>query len=253
MDKPTCSAADCGGIVHARGLCPKHHQRLLRLGTVELPQRLAPTCAVSGCPWRGNRRGYCNGHYKRLVTFGDVQADIPLQKKRRGRTETCSVEGCGRTYMAKGLCGKHYDLDRRARLAQELCTIADCDRSRSTNAGYCDRHYQRWLKYGDPTAGGDYRCLRGTGDRWAADEARRVAGAKMSMVTGETRVYVKILRGDPCVYCGDPCEHIDHIIPFIDGGPTDCTNLAPACASCNHQKSDTDLLTFMLKRLPVAA
>jgi 5-methylcytosine-specific restriction endonuclease McrA len=68
----------------------------------------------------------------------------------------------------------------------------------------------------------------------------------MSQVTGETAEYVVIIRQDPCAYCGAPMEHVDHIVPFADGGPTDWTNLAPACANCNHRKSRMPLLLFLL-------
>lgn len=40
-----------------------------------------------------------------------------------------------------------------------LCAIEDCDRVAKTR-GWCDRHYQRWSKNGDPLAGGPYRTSR---------------------------------------------------------------------------------------------
>ncbi len=115
-----------------------------------------------------------------------------------------------------------------------------------------DRYFADYLgedEHGDPLAGGELRRLRGTGNRWEYDHNRRAAKAKMSQVSGETAEYVKILRRDPCAYCGAPCEHIDHIIPFADGGITEWINLAPACAACNHRKSRQALLTFLLGRI----
>lgn len=207
------------------------------------------TCAVDGCSRPVRVRGFCNAHYHRLRRYGDVRADVPIEKKRRGRTEVCGVTGCDETYRAKGLCGRHYMEARSSRLHQEPCVIAGCDRPRNRSTGYCARHYQRLIKYGTPDAGGPLRRLRGTGDRWAYDEARRAAKAKMAQATGETKQYVKILRHDPCVYCGKPSKHIDHIVPFSAGGATDWTNLTAACAACNYQKSTTDLLSFLLRRV----
>lgn len=59
---------------------------------------------------------------------------------------------------------------------------------------------------------------------------------------------VKIIRRDPCAYCGDPGGTVDHIVPIIDGGPGDWANIAGACLSCNSAKSTMSLLTFLLKR-----
>lgn len=39
-----------------------------------------------------------------------------------------------------------------------------------------------------------------------------------------------------CVYCGDPSEEMDHVIPFSDGGADALSNLVPACRACNRQK-----------------
>lgn len=254
MAKRTCDAADdgvlfCGRPAIARGLCTKHYQREKAAGNLApLPKPERLPCSVAGCTRTVEAGGLCNAHYKRLRVFGDVLGDVPIQRKRRGITEACSIDGCECVHSAKGLCKKHY-LERRAgRLRQQPCAITGCDRSRGTTGEYCARHHQRLLKYGSPTAGGKLRALRGTGDRWVYDEMRRAAGAKMSQVTGDTREYVKILRKDPCAYCGAASEHIDHIVPFAKDGPTKWDNLAPACAACNHRKSDKDLLHFLVER-----
>lgn len=218
-----------------------------------LPPKVKLSCKVKTCNERAIRHGLCNAHSHRLRVCGDVQAEVPIQRKRRGVTEPCSIEGCGRPYSAKGLCKQHYMEARTVALECEPCVIPECDRPRNTTTGYCARHYQRFLKHGDPTAGGPLRCRRGTGDRWAYDEERRAAGAKMSQVGGEIKEYVLILRSDPCVYCGAPSKHIDHIVPFADGGPTEWDNLAPACLRCNVRKSRRSLLTFLLVRQNEAA
>jgi len=154
---------------------------------------------------------------------------------------------CPEPTLAVDLCRKHYMEQYEQQRKSEPCLIFGCLRP-NHRRGWCSAHYQRWLKYGNPLAGEPMRVVRGTGDRWKYDEDRRAKHAKMSQVTGETAEYVKILRRDPCVYCGAPSEHIDHIIPFADGGPTDWTNLAPTCASCNLRKSRKSVLHFMLSR-----
>ena len=203
-------------------------------------------CSVPGCARPARCRMLCNANYKRWCASGDVQADVPVAKHRRGRTENCSVAGCELTYRSKGLCAVHYMEKFGAGLKDKPCSIAGCTRV-LYRRGWCVPHYQRWQAYGDPLAGPPGRAVRGTGPpKWEKDQIRRVAKAKISQVSGETREYVAIIRGDPCAYCGAPMEHVDHIVPFADGGVTDWTNLTPACAGCNHRKSKTPLLFFLL-------
>lgn len=61
----------------------------------------------------------------------------------------------------------------------------------------------------------------------------------------------RILRGDPCAYCGSR-ENItaDHITPRAHGGPNAFNNLTAACYSCNNARRDTPLLHWLLKRGP---
>lgn len=252
MAKSMCTdKEECDRPAIARGLCTKHYQRLLAKGLPPLPpkgRQLA--CRANWCEEAADGGlGLCNAHYKRLKETGDIQEDVPVQKKRRGRTEECGREDCREPYSAKGLCKKHYLKARREALKQGECITDGCGRVRYTVNGHCVPCSQRLAKYGDAAAGPPRRVLRGTGDRWRFDENRRAAKAKMSQVSGETAEYVAILRGDPCVYCGAPMKHIDHIVAFSLDGPTEWTNLAPACLPCNVRKSKRSVLGFMLLRL----
>jgi len=247
MIKGTCQDPEgCTRPIIARGLCTKHYQRARASGMPTLPPRVIPKCSVGTCSEPAHANGLCNAHDKRMRIHGDVRADIPIQRQRRGRAELCTVSGCEGVYAANGLCMAHYMERFAAALKVQPCSVGDCQRP-LLRRGLCAAHYWRWRKYGDPLAGGPFRTIRGTGNRWLYDEQRRSAKAKMSQVTGETAEYVAIIRNDPCVYCGAPCEHIDHIVPFADGGPTEWDNLAPACARHNHQKSRKQLLFFLLE------
>jgi hypothetical protein len=53
----------------------------------------------------------------------------------------------------------------------------------------------------------------------------------------------------PCIYCGHPAEHTDHIVPRDKGGTDDPTNLAPTCKSCNSAKWTRSVEVF-LRRYP---
>ncbi|MFD5050416.1 MULTISPECIES: HNH endonuclease [Streptomyces] len=49
-----------------------------------------------------------------------------------------------------------------------------------------------------------------------------------------------------CVYCGDPSQTMDHVIPFADGGADELTNLVPVCHTCNRSKSGKSVPAWMM-------
>ncbi len=56
----------------------------------------------------------------------------------------------------------------------------------------------------------------------------------------------RLLLNEPCVYCGQAAETIDHIVPQSTGGASSPANLTPACASCNNQKGSMPLVLFLV-------
>ncbi len=50
--------------------------------------------------------------------------------------------------------------------------------------------------------------------------------------------------GQSCIYCGNPSESIDHIIPRSCGGVSVTENCVPACLSCNGHKSDHEVFDW---------
>lgn len=50
-----------------------------------------------------------------------------------------------------------------------------------------------------------------------------------------------------CVWCGEPYEAMDHVIPLAAGGPHSRDNVAPACTRCNTAKRDLHPLVFLAK------
>ena len=64
----------------------------------------------------------------------------------------------------------------------------------------------------------------------------------------EIAAYAHILLSDPCVYCGAPCQHIDHIQPLSRGGTHEWNNLTAACQPCNSSKYNRPLYIFLMER-----
>ena len=66
----------------------------------------------------------------------------------------------------------------------------------------------------------------------------------MSVVSETLRTQVVAQAGGVCEYCRYPEEFnsgrfaVDHILPRVQGGTDDLTNLALACRSCNERKQD---------------
>jgi len=73
-------------------------------GVVDVEDR---TCSVDGCGKQPNgSRGLCSMHYERLRRNGDVG---PAESVRdRGRFEHCQVDGCSDRLVGRGFCNPHY-------------------------------------------------------------------------------------------------------------------------------------------------
>ncbi len=60
--------------------------------------------------------------------------------------------------------------------------------------------------------------------------------------------YVDILENDPCVYCGNKQEEIDHVDPRHLGGVHEWYNLTAACSACNSAKRTKPLIAYLACR-----
>lgn len=71
---------------------------------------------------------------------------------------TCTIDGCDRTAVGKGLCSAHWQRARKGtpmdapiktRNPGKTCAIDGCE-TPSRKRGWCAKHYERWLNHGDP-------------------------------------------------------------------------------------------------------
>lgn len=62
--------------------------------------------------------------------------------------ESCIEEYCSLKSYRTGRCNKHWNIDRAIRTGI-YCTIIGCDNP-VRSKGWCDTHFQRYLRHGDP-------------------------------------------------------------------------------------------------------
>jgi 5-methylcytosine-specific restriction endonuclease McrA len=60
--------------------------------------------------------------------------------------------------------------------------------------------------------------------------------------------YARLVRRDPCSYCGGPGGSVDHVVPSVHGGPNVWDNFTGVCSSCNQSKRSRSLLEFLAGR-----
>lgn len=118
-----CSVDGCDRIAQKRGMCRRHHYRVLHYGDPlgGAPERCTDhgaICAVDGCDKKHLSGGYCDKHYRRFRIYGD-----PLKGAVSKREGVCEADGCNRPIKSRRLCGTHYqrlrnsgsmDIERRA-------------------------------------------------------------------------------------------------------------------------------------------
>ena len=114
-------------------------------------------------------RGWCKCHYERWYRHGDPAINLMIKTP-----VPCSVDGCSEVAKAHGWCGTHYSRWRRTgttdpKIKTEVnikpesvcylpCSVTECLKLVGPKGakGFCTTHYHRFLRYGDPLAGGPY-------------------------------------------------------------------------------------------------
>ena len=100
-------------------------------------------------------------------------------------TRTCTIDGCTKPLLAKGMCAmhrwrtrKHGDPHKgsraewRASKQGRTCTLPGCDKP-YRGRGYCQSHYMKWYETGDPHAAGRQRNYKNPEDAFAARTERQ--------------------------------------------------------------------------------
>ena len=152
---------------------------------------------------------------------------------------TCTAEGCGRPYYARGYCTMHWS---RARYRGESlpppivpivqpCKIDGCEQLHQAR-GYCKKHYTRWLRHGDPLAN---FTIGEAHPQWAGTAATyRAVHKRLDRLRG-------LASGYACVDCGQPAHHwsydntSDQERISTEGHPysPDLAAYSPRCQPCH--------------------
>lgn len=112
----TCSTKSCEQRHYAKGLCKKHYAQLLRHGRLTPERERGPVrvCEVDGCGRDDTIYGYCRKHARQIRAHGRL---TPEREHQMGH-EGCSIPRCKEPHRAIGLCARHYNQERWARIVQ---------------------------------------------------------------------------------------------------------------------------------------
>jgi HNH endonuclease len=159
---------------------------------------LPPASDASRDPAKVSADGRCHcGKPVHVKSAGLCRYHYELQ---RMEGTTCSIEGCPRPQKVKGLalCGPHYDAHRRA---DGECSVPVCDRPLLTRF-YCNTHYKRVQKNGDPGPAGPLKAPDGAGSLCRGYRVLTINGKKVK----EHRLVMEALLGRPLL----PTEFVHH-------------------------------------------
>ena len=129
--------------------------------------------------------------------------------------------------------------EERERIRQKRRREADPAREaernrlwRLANPGKKSAYCKAWRARNKERNREKYRAQR------LAAKQRRRASCYTSTDLAPTPAQVASILLEPCLYCGDPADHVDHFIPLSRGGLHVISNLVPACAACNTSKGN---------------
>lgn len=235
MTDRTCSVEECAGLItpkSARGLCPLHYGRLLRLGSVDLPPKMQDRpCSVDGCDTAARKRGWCAAHYSQWQREGVVR---PFRYKWAAE-RLCLV--CGKTeWEGKG---RKFCSGACQQMHQRMIGRAPAVRVRPMSHAVTCRRCDSLIDLNETGNAGRRR----RSDTLVCDPCRRAKWTRHG-------ISVSVLHrrdGDRCGICSERIDmaltaphlfraSVDHVIPYALGGPHTLDNAQLAHLWCNQVK-----------------
>lgn len=292
MDKRTCTVIEngvlCSDPAYARSLCRIHYDRWRRHGDplsgASRERHIeSRRCDFPGCDNLHKARGYCQGHLRQLEAGKEL---TPLHfRPSRGTCPAVEDDGstCGLPITRRGYCRKHYQRQwiaanrknraassrayRQRKIAKEgIEAVREAERAygrahpkkarKSRKRGPGQRNAETAKKHAEYMR----RWRKRHPEAWATDRARRRVRVTVEFTTedrAESMAWRKLIKDDPCYYCGTPeTHHVDHYISLANGGTEHWWNLVKACRTCNQRKNrmnGDDFLRLLGKERDVPA
>jgi len=177
---------------------------------------------------------------------------------------TCSVDGCGKRLVARGVCSMHYyRLTHHGSLelpppkprpdrTKRLCSVDGCERS-VWSREMCNMHYSRWNLTGHPgppdplTAPDGSGCVRPDGYRVVYSHGHPLADKNGQVLEHRLVLFAEIGPDPhPCHWCGQEVRWDAHhtldalVVDHLDWrrSNNDPRNLVPSCHPCNIKRTE---------------
>ena len=84
--------------------------------------------------------------------------------------------------------------------------------------------------------------------KYCTSECRDKHSVKRIPIASGQRKRILDRDGGVCRYCGDPAEHLDHVLPWSKGGSNSDGNLVASCMACNYFVRDRVFSSFEEKK-----
>lgn len=191
------------------------------------------TCRVAGCdrPVVVRKHELCKRHHHRLLRYGDPTGK-PVPRS------------------GPAACGRGHPYPESRRPGRGDCAVCHQEAQRRRYQRDVGRHRELARDYGRA-----HRAEATARHRaWRADNVERVRATARQRATWRRLgkdagavAYARMIRRDPCSYCGSRATTVDHIVPTAAGGTNQWDNLAAACAPCNASKHARPLLSWLLE------
>lgn len=224
--------------------------KLPRMNTKKTPGAVDKECSVDGCSTHQYAKELCRKHHSRVHRLGTTQ--LPKPKIEHGKVKTyrngCRCEYCreaariyNRAYRARRAatmdCG-----DPRKYMAG--CTCEDCyfawKESRQSYPHGTTMRYSSGCRCEDCTTGySNYKAtLWKTNDEYRYRGIARGANGRSTttdITWEEVRDTLELY--DHCLRCnGTESLSVDHVVPQSRGGKNEPINLQVLCKPCNSSK-----------------
>lgn len=177
--------------------------------------------------------------YKTCIKCGQTQpldCFRPEKRNKDGKYPYCRYceKAANKIYREKNRA-KEAARKKAYRQANREKVAAYAKAFREANPELVARRFREW-QLANP------KKIKASGNRRRANKL----DAKTFQVTAKDN---ERILAKPCIYCGAPSKHIDHIIPLSRGGDHSLGNLVGACQACNLSKKDKTIMEWRVWRL----